>query len=333
MTNIYIFWKESGDPPAPWTRLTRSSRYIRFASSTGDHWTDIGSATHTHSIGSFTCSTAISSCYMLFGSYGTSTMAYHTHAQGTTNVVSANNLPPGYALDIIYMDMDQWKVTCKFPSGSVVMSNGTLVDAELARFTAADGKYIYNDAPGSTKGTATHTHTVSGTTSSTTPSNVSGNAGGLMGDKNQTHSHTFSITSSSGTTLPASLTTRLYYALQETSKALAGIVVFVDGSTDANWSILTGWAGTNLVSGDSNPTLAGSDSHTQTFSGYTSHFNPNGADQGEDDNAIDDHYHPISGSLSSSSHVPQSKYMVPAVLLNTLYSRSSGQVRVIGMMM
>ena len=260
-------------------------------------------------------------------------MAYHTHAQGTTNVVSANNLPPGYALDIIYMDMDQWKGMCKFPIGSVVMSNGTLVDAELARFTSADGKYIYNDVPGSTQGTTTHTHTVSGTTASTTPSSVPGYTGGMVGDRNQTHNHTFSITSNSGTNLPASLTTRLYYALQETSKALAGIVVFVDGSVDANWSILTGWAGTNLVSGNSDPALSGADSHTQTYSGYSSYFDSSGADQGEDNNAIDNHRHPISGSLSSSSHVPPSKYIVPAVLLNTLYSRSSGQVRVIGMMM
>jgi len=269
-----------------------------------------------------------------------SAMDTHTHSQGSWSIANANNLPPGYALDIIYMDMTLWDTTVRtFPNGSVVMSNGVLTDSELTRFSSADGKFIYNNTPGSTKGTdTTHTHLVTGTIASRTPS-VAGyayyNNGGI--DENANHSHSISITSSSASSLPQILTTRLYYTLQETSKALAGIVVFVDGSVGADWSILTGWANSNLVSGNSDPTLSGSDTHTQTITGNSKNYNASGriVDTGfGEPSCVDNHAHYISATLTSTSVVPESKYVIPAVLLNTLYKKSSGaQVRIIGMMM
>ncbi len=336
MTNIYIFWKEATDPPSPWTRLTRANKYLRFNSSTSNHWTDTGASTHNHSntMSSYSCGGPDFSLGVSSGS--AQAMDNHVHDQGSWSISSADNLPPGYALDIIYMDMAEWEAICKFPNGSVVMSNGTLTDAELTRFSSADNKLIYNNTPGSTKGSSTHTHSVSGYTAYVTPGSPGWayqNSGGV--DANAYHRHHISsTTSSSSTTSPKILTTRLYYTLQETSKALAGVVVFVDGSVGSNWNILTGWANANLASGNSDPTLSGSDSHTQTISTTSDKYDTQGpiVDTGEGNpSCVDWHAHSISATLTSTSIVPESKYIVPVELLTTLYADRGDSPQMIGM--
>ena len=328
MTNLYVFWRKTEDPPSPWTRLTRTNNYLRFNSSTANHWSQTGATTHTHPSASVNVGNSVHSGEE-GGHTGTpldSVMGSHNDhpVTGYSIANSNNNNPIGWGLDIIYIDITTWENSIRsFPEGAIIMSNGTLVDASLERYSSADGKYIVHTTPETTVGTTTpQNHTINGSL---------GPVKGVVfvdihyttwrGDRALDHEHTFSIASESKYVEPRNLVTRLYKTLYDTSIAVADSVVFVDGSVGANWEILTGWAGGNLKAGNSDPTLSGSDTHTQTYSGNSSTY--------DGPNAFDNlapiyysfwnaHYHPISGTLASASHVPLSRYIVPARLLNTL---------------
>ena len=333
MTNLYIFWKESSDPPSPWTRLTRTNQYLRFNDTVANHWTDIGATTHTHaSVSSWTCGNSATLSGDMLGS---NAMNAHSHgAPSSYTIASANNTPPAYGLDIIYMDLDTWETTIRrFPAGSVLLSNGALTDSEISRFTDADGKYIYNAAPTSTTGsTSTHTHTVAGTTASSGSASNGGNSGTTRAPPTS-HTHTINITSSSTYPEPKNLVTRMYQMLVQTSKAMSGLVALVDGTPGDNWEILSSWAGYNLKSGDSNPTTSGSDTHTQTFSGTTSNAALSASRSSTEGytGTSPTHSHSVSGTLDAANHVPYSKYIIPARLLNTLYPVSSAKPQIIGL--
>jgi len=131
------------------------------------------------------------------------------------------------------MDLVAWEANeCRFPDGAVIMSYQALTtDTTLARFTAADGKFIMNTTPGATGGnTNTKNHTCQGTTGSWGSGDYDWTAGGtdLMGIK-ASHTHSLSLISDSVYTPPRQLVTRLYEALALTLNAQAGSVVFVMG--------------------------------------------------------------------------------------------------------
>ncbi len=338
MTNLYIFWKESSDPPSPWTRLTRTNQYLRFSDSTVNHWVDTGATTHNHSntITGYSCGSVNSSTVEIANTSGTYFMDNHTnHAEPTWSITNNNNNPPGYGLDIIYMDLATWEASEKrFPSGAVLMSNGSLVDAELSRFTDADGKYIYHATPGTSVGTSSaQSHTVSGTTGTGgSSSHAYGGTGGSAANYAD-HTHSVSLATTSTYPEPANLVTRLYYTLKQTSKALAETVVFVDGSVGSNWEILLSWSGYSLKSGDSDPTTSGTDTHTQTFSGASGNYsNARQETWGGSGwyGRLSPHGHTISGTLSAASHVPLSKQIVPARLLVSMYRPTGNRPQLIG---
>lgn len=340
MTNLYVFWKKVTDPPSPWTRLTRTNQYLRFNGTPANHWTQTGATTHTHPSASINVGNSVHG-----GEMGTRQTPTNDSIMGTHNdhpvtgysIENANNNnPPGWGLDIIYMDLATWESSVRsFPEGSIIMSNGALVDASLERYSAADGKYIVHATPESTVGTTTpQSHTVSGSL---------GQAQGVVfldgwftqqtGDRALHHEHTFSIASEAKYVEPRNLVTRLYHALQNTSRAVAGSVVFVDGSVSANWEILTGWAGGNLKAGNSDPTLSGSDTHEQSLSGNSSTYDGPDAfsNQYYDRFCHDWHYHPITGTLASASHVPSNRLIVPARLLKNLSKRRTNAPQIIGL--
>jgi len=338
MTNLYIFWKKVEDPPSPWTRLTRTNKYIRFNNNTSNHWTDVGSTTHTHtSVSGFSCDNG-SQGYITTDMFGTWRMGIHNHAEPSSWTISTNNNNPlGYGLDIIYTEITYWETNIKyFPEGSVLMSNGSLVDAELSRFTSADGKYIVHGEPGTSFGTDTaQGHTISGTTGSSGTDGWKSDSNSILYAVPATHTHTISVASQTKYVEPANLVTRLYYTLCQTSKAVSGTVAFVNGTPSANWEVLTTWSGGNLKPGNSDPTLSGSDTHTQTFSGNTSSYNNTGYGRGvAGEDAICNlviHSHAISGTLGSATHIPASKYIIAARLLNTLYADVSVGPQIIGL--
>jgi len=342
MTNIYIFWKETSDPPSPWTRLTRTNQYLRCNNNIANHWTNTGSTTHNHSntVSSFSCSTSISNGLMHNYGSGTYGHAPHNHsAPSSWSFSSANNTPPSYGLDIIYMDLTQWETYEKrFPDGSVILSNGVLIDSGyLTRFTSADGYYINNTTPGTISGSSsTHAHTISGTTATNATSSSQGTWTSGISEALSNHSHAISLTSSSTYPEPANIVTRLYEVLTLTAKAVAGTVVFIDGTVSGSiWSILSSWNGYSIKSGNSNPTLSGSDTHTQTFSGNTNSYGVGGVRSdvdGDDGVVLRPHYHTVSGTLTAANHTPYSKYVVPAVLLTTLYHPiASGSPQIVGL--
>jgi hypothetical protein len=344
MTNLYVFWRLATDPPAPWTRLTRTNQYLRFNATPGNHWTQTGATAHAHpSVSGFTVGTSVHAggADANTGSSLDDIQGPHSDhaAPGSYGITSNNNNPPGWGLDIIYMDLATWEAEVRsFPEGAVIISNGALVDAALERYSSADGKYIVNAEPETSVGTNTpQSHTVTGTLGITYGLSylTCSMRVNKVGDRSLQHNHTISLASEAKYVEPRNLVTRLYRALQDTSKALAETVVFVDGAVGANWEILAGWAGGNLKGGDSDPTLSGSDTHTQTFSGNSSTYDgPDAFDNEYSPNrtVYDSHYHPVSGTLDSVSHVPSSRLIVPARLLSTVYHiRKTAGPQVIGL--
>lgn len=332
MTNLYVFWKETADPPSPWTRLTRTNQYLRCNSSTANHWTNTGSTTHTP-VPSSNYTTYASST----GVVGESSPDYtkytldHRHTL-TATYPSANNTPPAYGLDIIYMDIDLWESTKRiFPDGTVLVSNGILTDAGyLSRFTAADGKYITNATPGTTSGSSsTHSHSATASVGdSPVPgtTNCSGSSNMIL-NVSTTHNHNGSVSISSSSTYqePSYIVTRLYEVLADTTKALSGTVVFVDGSVGSLWEILTSWNGKNIKSGNYNPTYGGSDTHSHTLSGTLDIYYPTTGNTSGGTISVTSYYHNHTYSATTTdSNIPSSRYIIPARLLTTVYRPSCG---------
>jgi len=339
MTNMYVFWKLVDDPPSPWGRTTRTNRYLRFDSNTANHWADVGTATHTHSVTGYTCGngTPTSLSYPPTEVYALNPA--HQHTVSSWGISNGNNTPPGYGLDIIYIDLSVWESQWRrFPQGAMILSDGVLQDAGYLTFSSGlVGKYIVNAEPGSTFGSSDpHAHSVSATTDfGSAPTAEKMNSPG-SNSTNYSHKHNISLNSSSVFIEPKNLVTRLYEVTAKTSKALAGTVVFIDGSASANWSLLSGWAGGNLKIGDSNPTLSGNDTHTHSFSGNTANGSVSANTVVSTGEAYTvcavTHYHPVSGTLASANHVPQSKYLVPAKLTTTLYAPTAGnRAQIIGL--
>ena len=343
MTNLYVFWRKVADPPFPWTRLTRTNQYLRFNATPANHWTQTGTTNHQHpSVSGFTVGTSMHSggANANTGTSPDDIQGPHNDhaAPGSYSISSNNNNPPGLGLDIIYMDLSTWEGSIRsFPEGSIILSNGALVDAALARYSAADGKYIVHATPETTVGTTTpQSHTVAGTLGIVygVSSTVASMRVNKVGDRSLQHDHTFSIASEAKYVEPRNLVTRLYEATRNTSRAVAGTVIFVDGAVGANWEILTGWAGGNLKGGDSDPTLSGSDTHTQSFSGNSSTYDgPDAFDNEYSPNrtVYDSHYHPVSGTLDAASHVPSSRLIVPARLVKNLSKQRTSAPQIIGL--
>jgi hypothetical protein len=334
MSNILFFWMESYDPPSPWTRLTRQGKYIRLTDSAANHLATIGATTHNHDneVASFSIGNCPAYSLVVEGAYYAE--GIHNHSNPSSYAItSANNDPAYYGLDLIYMDFAVWKASYRtIPYGAVVLSAQALSESpNLARFTTADGKYILNTTPGTEGGsTGTRSHTVTATTASGGTGIAAASGSNL---KNQlSHTHTISLTSGGNTNEPRNLTTRLYEVLSLILAAKADMVAFCDGTPDEDWEILSGWKDANLKSGDSDPTLSGSDTHNETVSGNT---NPNtgsnnrsSGTEGQSGVKVD-HVHPVSGTFKTVSHIPESCYLMP-IRLTKSYSLSRPRAQIIG---
>ena len=340
MPNIYVFWKSAADPPAPWTRLTRQGKYVRFTDSFNNHLGTTGDTTHNHgSMSSFTCGTGAPSYN---SNAWANSMVPHTHPQPSWSIGSASNNPPYYGLDLIYTDLTNWEANeRRFPAGAVIMSSQVLAeDAYLARFTAADGKFILNTSPGATGGSSSsHNHNCQGTTGSATGAGVAQGGSIINSGREQSHTHTVNLNSDSKYTEPRKLVTRLYAALALTLSAQVGTVVFCSGTPGDNWEVLAGWKDANLVPGNSDPTLSGSDTHDQSIAGNSSAFTSSSYTYYSGLVSVYalcvTHNHTIAATLSTVSHVPQSILLIPiklkAELSPPMSLASSAHAQLIGL--
>jgi len=322
MTNIYFF-SRAANTPTGYTRATRSGKYVRLASNTALHLADIGSLTHLHGLADWACNNG-SQAGAADWTTGTA-LENHPHGAPSSPTITANNNnPPYYGLDLVYMDLAIWEAhERRLLTGLVVPSYNALAeDARFARFSLADGYYIAINTPGATGGTTTpQNHNVSGTVANG-GSNSGGRdpSGGSNCDGWTSHNHTINLNSDSKYVEPANLVTRLYEAISDVLKVQAGIVAFVDGTPTSNWEILTGWANANLKAGNSNPTLSGSDTHTQSISGNTSNSTIGGytGTTGGTWSAAN-HYHGVSAILAAAYHIPLSSYLIPVRLKYDLW--------------
>jgi hypothetical protein len=328
MTRLYVLG-EHASPPSPWTNETGySTKYIRMCGTPGETTNLGGQSTHTHTIAS-------SSVGYSDGSIGTANYgatwwfcAHNNHSVSAT-FSSVNNTPAYYDYALWSTELTQWETSeRRFPAGAVVLSDATISDDELARATSADGKLIRIGTPGGSGGDADglHNHSVSSGSLSSIDSSTQSPAYIDMYPPSKPpsgHSHTFSGSSSNATLLPARVQTRLYRAASQTTKAKAGVICFVDGTTSGNW-VAVSWAGNCIESVNSNATITGADTHNQTYSGTSSSFTQ-GSTVGISyllpgpGACADPHSHSVSITSSTESHVPPYVSLYPVKLVNTLY--------------
>jgi hypothetical protein len=336
MPNLY-FLIDSTATPLGYTRVTGyNGSYLKATKTPAEGATTGGSATHTHTTSGASVANAVTdqvnsnapnNYYVI--------LQAHNHSTGTFTVGSANNDPSYYELELITIDMDTWERTHRtFPVGSILASQSTVAGIELARFTAADSKYIKLGTAGTTGGSSVHTHTATSTV-------ASGNGGTsvhyCMGSdyfmwRNTAHTHTTSDSSSSTTSLPASVATRLYQIASMVKHSTGGLIAFTDGTPSDNWTIVD-WDGYHLVSANSNATTTGSNNSTHSLSGTTS------LDEGHFAATVDVvtgdaykfyaapqfHAHTYSATLANADMSPPYVKLVPIVLNSTLYAATGGR--------
>ena len=337
MPNLYFFI-DSTATPLGYTRVTGyNGRYLKATKTPAEGATTGGSATHTHTTSGASVANSANVTDYTSSSIDTTytPLRSHNHAAGTFTVGSANNDPSFYELELITIDMDTWERTHRtFPVGSILASQSTVAGIELARFTAADSKYIKLGTAGTTGGSSVHTHTATSTV-------ASGNGGtsvyyAVGSDelmwRNNAHTHTTSDTSSSTTSLPASVATRLYQIASMVKHSTGGLIAFTDGTPSANWTVVD-WDGYHLVSANSDATKTGNNNSTHSLSGTTS------LDEGRFAAGVDVvtgsafmfgaapqfHAHTYSATLANADMSPQYVKLVPIVLNSTLYAATGGR--------
>jgi hypothetical protein len=285
----------------------------------GSGWTDMGGM----------CLEIAACNSTIFYAIGTDDCAYRYNAGFTkmsSSTVKKISVTPGdvlYAIDMASRAAIRW-------NGSGWVNIGGL-DLSIVRFDSADGRYIVNNTPGTTGGSnGTRTHTLSATTGV-----GSANCGGMSGSSVSNyfdHNHTISLSSSGGTNIPRTIETRLYEIISTYASGKAGMVAFCDGTPDGDWEVLSSWKDANLMSNNKNPTISGSDTHSESVSGNSggnTGANTRTSGGGESTVVRADHTHPISGSFNSSSHVPPSIMLMP-IKLNVTYLHGKPRGKMIG---
>ena len=233
MTNIFFFSAGNSDPR--FTKITTmDGRHPKCTDSASNHGITGGNATHsnTPSVISVGYSDGVAPVspngdWVL--------MDQHNNHVGSPSTGAANNDPPFYGLELIYMDLTEWENTVRsLPTNAVVLSESALSWDEVVRLSDCDGKIVQIGTAGATGGQATRKHTASCSLSSVSPPAGQYNAYGDYNTDviaNQAHGHAAgSADTDEKTTLPKHVTTRFYKANAKTSMALAGMVAFADGT-------------------------------------------------------------------------------------------------------
>jgi hypothetical protein len=335
MPNLYLFI--DGSPtPSGYTRVTtQNERYIRATKTPAEGATTGGSATHTHTTSGASVANNIITQPKKSEAYPTvdkSPLKIHNHSPGTFTVANANNDPSFYDLEMITIDMTTWETSYRtFPVGSILASAAAVNSPEVARFAAADSKYIRLGTAGTTGGNATHTHSATSTLASGNGSSSSTFhlGSGFNIYRNDAHTHTTSDTSSSTTSLPMSVATRLYQVASYVKYSTGGLIAFTDGTPSANWSIVD-WDGCHLVSANSDATISGSNSSTHSLSGTSSSYtgvvlNTVSIGSSPVNTTSLNHTHTYSATLANADMSPLYLKLVPIVLNSTLYAATGGR--------
>ena len=329
MVNIYIL--ATGNLASPWTRnSTYDGRYVRCAGS--GHGTTSGNANHTHTTTAASSGSATST-YTVYTS-GVSALKNHSHSISSSSTGSSDNDPLYYTLSLWYMDASVWEATVRcFPAGAVVLSTATISYSGFSRLTACDTCLIKLGNPGSSGGRSTHTdHTVSAPLADTSSAQSVDYAAvwSVPIVVNASHNHTAEAASvSSSTIIPAYVQTRFYYTTAETDAAPQNIVCFFDGAPSANWSQQSAWNDYFPLSGNTDPSTAGADSHDHndvagTSTAYSSGLYGTKAYGGDTGVIVrQNHTHAFAAiPIESSSHLPLYVQLVPYKLEVDIYVRS-----------
>jgi hypothetical protein len=276
-TNLYAFWKLSGNPPSPWSKVaTYDGKYVRSTSNVANALTTGGALTHNHSLGTGHTISTTNDRTDIYSTVGTviamSYSAGHNHAIGTVAPSLANNAPAYYDFSLISIGLAEFMTSQKkLPKGAVVASNAAISTTGYSRVTATDGKLIrLGPTPGVNSSTTTHTHGFAGALSDYTSSSNQTRSGALacsVKSADYKHSHGVSaLSTSSATLMPARIQTRLYEVTSDPYNLEVPVdsVLFVDGAltgyTDT-FETLADWNNRFIESANSIPTQTGSDVH------------------------------------------------------------------------
>jgi hypothetical protein len=266
----------------------------------------------------------------------------HNNHSTTPSTTSANNDPPYYTYDLIYMDLAAWEASVKcLPINAVVLSDTALTWSEVTRDADADGKIVQIATAGSTGGTSTRNHTAvcslgSGgdgvaaywdVSSGDPPVPVSTDARIY-----ETHTHgAGSSATDAATTIPYHVVTRLYKATVQTTKALTGMIAFVDGDPGSKWDALSGsWTNAYIMGGDQDAAFTGASTHAHANVAFNSgsYYGAGGGKVytytgGDVAIVVGGHTHYLTLSLATTNHEPLNVKLYPVKLNTTLTSGGS----------
>jgi len=200
-----------------------------------------------------------------------------------------------------------------------------------SRFTSADGKLIKLSATvGSTGGSTTHSHTVSGDLDKFIGSAMTSSSGSrcVKAKASGDYSHTHSVSTETGSVsiMPAYIQNRLYQVTAAKANIPVNTVLFVDGSISGYTDylqILSGWNGYFIMSGDTNPSPGGANSHNHGTGGSVSSSsttNPAYGTSGTNSAMQAYHTHTINISFDASDveHIPEFVYLVPVAVIKEI---------------
>lgn len=286
MANLYVWWSLTGNPPAPWQKLSiYDGKYFRCTSAIADALKTGGNSQHNHTLGTGhtigttndLASFATSGSLNIGKSLGTG----HNHAIGTIAISPADNTPSYYDLSLISINLDEFMLNQrKLPNGAVVASSTSLSSTGMTRFSAADNKLVkLGPTPGINSSVTIHNHSFSGALSEYQCSNTAFclSGGTQVSSPTSKHSHGMStLKLLDQDILPARIQTRAYKVT--TSPYLlsipVGTVLFTDGSYSSYSSYfesLPDWDGRFIELKNANPNQIGSNvhNHGSSISGAT----------------------------------------------------------------
>ncbi len=160
--NMILFWDDGATIPAGWTCLSCGSGtfFQRFGVGSSTYNITGGAATHTHTAVGSVLATAAAP--VTESGAGTVETTSHTHTY-TPAIGTASNLPPYRQLRVIQYTVSAGE-PASLPAGAIAVFDAA-VPTGWTRYAAQDGFYIRGEnTPGTTGGSAAHTHTITGTT-------------------------------------------------------------------------------------------------------------------------------------------------------------------------
>lgn len=333
MTNLIAGYTGAGSPPSPWTALsTFDGKYLKNTSTLANHGVTGGNLTHTHTTASSSIDVGNYN-YWLYSEVN-GCMGKHTHGLTVTCGNTAND-PTYRTIRLIKCDLTTWETTERcFPVGTILFADAALSWAEVDRDSTFDNRLIKIDNTANTNGgNDTETDAITITIANADPGEVNAyidsDAVAVPYDQGDSrhlyHGHTLTHTPAAQSTKPARIRTRVYKTNVNTTKALAGVICFVDSTPSSKWTAVN-WDGYFIEGANEDDNATGSNTHTPNgLTGADTSSWSYGLRYGYlTDSGVEveyyTHHHHVTFTFNSADMQPPYVQLYPVKLNTTLYA-------------